>query len=844
MQDAERPVDLTNCDREPIHMLGLVQSHGAIIVLTSDWIMINASSNLGLMCGATVETLLGESVSVLLKPEALREIREGVKNISREDQTDRLFGLSLFQECDDRFDCSIHFSHSQLVIDIEPHRPSLSQHYFQMLRKSLQVLGVTDTLEAFYKTSTNTMANLLGFDRVMLYQFHPDDTGEVVSETRTSSVDSFMGLRYPASDIPKQARQLYIRNMTRLIVDIDDKSVDFIYPEALDLSMSTLRSVSPMHIEYLRNMGVKSSMSVSVVIEGKLWGLFALHHYAPRYVSLEQRSIAEVFAESFALELSARLNRRIQGEISIGKDLHLQMMSSLDSERSIFENFRQHLGVIKNLIHCDSLILSVDEITDVAGDPVVREDISLLVARLNRLSAGDIFSTDHLIAFIPQGSLSDRYAGLLAIPISRRPRDYLIYLRREEPYEIRWAGNPEKPVELGPNGSRLTPRKSFETWQELRRGYCKVWSKHEHAIALQVKHTLLEVIVRNVDEREKLANEARHQQDILVQELNHRVRNILGLINAVVSQTATNVDNVEQFKDMLGGRIQALAVAQNQLTMNNWGFSRLDQLLAIHMKPCESEAVSVEISGPEVLLSPKAYTTLSMIFHEIVTNALKYGVFSGVHGRVDVNWSRSHTGALIFDWRETGVVISNQPSRKGFGSLIIERSVPQELNGIATLSFLSSGVHIHIEIPAQHIGSAPSESLRESPTPVVEENPLPALSSYRALILEDNLIIGLDLEQALYKMGFGHVVNLHTAAEAFQYLDEEKIDFAILDINLGGEMSFEVAAELQSQEKPFLFLTGYSELKSDAMQKFNGVPVLLKPMQSSQLARTIFALMQ
>lgn len=832
-------IDLTNCDREPIHLLGRVQSFGAMMVLTSDWILINASSNLDAFAKVDSAALIGELVNAMVHPEAMRRLRESLNNMGSGDHSERLFGLRLFTRNDTPYDCAMHFSGDHLIIEIEPcgkHLPTLN---LQTLRKALREICSTDDLKDFYHTATQHVAHLLGYDRVMLYQFHPDDSGEVIAETRNSNVDSFIGMRYPASDIPKQARALYLRNLTRIIVDVDDPGVEFIHNESIDLSLSTLRTVSPLHIEYLKNMGITSSMSVSIVVEGKLWGLFACHHYQPNFVSLEQRSIAEVFAEAFSMELASRLTRLQQVDLNITKSLHLKMMATLNAEDSVFENLKVHLPSIQKLIPSSALVLKVDVDVAATGDPISAEDLSLLANRLNRIGTDDLIMTDNLEHFSQFASLSDRFAGMLAIPISRRPRDYLIFLRREEPYEVNWAGNPEKPVELGPNGSRLTPRKSFETWMELRRGYSAPWSISDRNIATQIKNTLLEVMVRNIDERDRMTASTRAQQDILIHELNHRVRNILGLIGSVVSQTAGTVSDVEEFRHVLGGRIHALADAQNQLTESNWSYSPLRRLVDVTLSPYASTSAKVDIIGDDITLSPKAFTTASLVLHELTTNAMKYGVLGREGGELLIKWELASDQCLHLKWRERGVVIESMPERRGFGSVIIHRSIPYDLGGEADIKFLRDGMEANFVIPSLHIGGAGLKSKDDervdSEKTVKEMRHRPA--DQHVLVLEDNMIIGLDLEQAVKDLGFGHIHSAASVKEAMAVLDKYDIDFAILDINLGSETSFVVAKRMKTEGRPFLFLTGYSELKQDAMADFHDVPVVSKPLQKISLQK-------
>ncbi len=833
-------IDLTNCDREAIHLLGKVQSHGAMLVLSSDWVLVNASNNIQKFCSVIDEAALGMSAESLFISDSLKKIKTAVGNISEFDHSERLFGLRLFVSSDQVYDCALHFSGENLVIEIEPNDAGKHKFNIQTLRQALHKLTKVGTLENFFNDGAEMIAELLEFDRVMVYQFHPDDSGEVVGEYLKSKVDSFFGLRYPASDIPKQARALYLRNLTRTIADVYDEGAELLVDEPIDFSVSTLRTVSPMHIEYLKNMGIHSSLSVSIIIDGKLWGLLACHHYSAHYVSLEQRSIAEVFAEAFSMELSSRLQHEQQVNHEVAKSLHLKIMASHDSAKNIFDNIKPHLDSLKRVIECSTLILQVDDQSHVVGQPISQEDKEVLVRRLNRLSTTETIFNDNLQYFMgPNVTLGERFAGLMVIPISRRPRDYLIFLRQEEPMNVNWAGNPQKPVELGPNGSRLTPRKSFDVWRELRHGFSKPWLQSEIGLASQIKQILLEVIVRNIDERDRMTSESRQSQDILIHELNHRVRNILGLIGSVVSQTAGNVNDVEEFRHVLGGRIHALADAQNQLTERNWSYSPLFNLIELTLRPYESTPATLTIDGPDIDLSPKAYTTLSLVIHELATNAMKYGALGKDGARLQIKWHITDTGSLKIHWSERGVVVEEFPRRRGFGSVIIERSVPYDLGGQSTKEYALDGLDVYLEIPVQHLSSYEKHKQYQQ---TISTEQVPAkkakavkIEDLSILLVEDNMIIALDLESLLQEFGFSVVHTAANVSEAIRTLEQHDINLAVLDINLGAETSFEVGKRLQSQSTPFVFLTGYSELRPDAVSEFADVPILSKPVNNGLL---------
>ncbi len=835
--------DLNTCEREPIHLLGRVQSFGYLIAFNADWSITAVSENITDLFRTAADEMLGRNVESLFDKTLVNRIKTTFLNINSSDHSERVTELDLFNT-GELFDLAIHLSGSSIIVELEKSTGN-SQGQLQILKQMVRKMTSTDHLTDLLALSAEHVALLTGFDRVMVYRFHPDGSGEVVAEHRNAAVDSFMGLRYPASDIPRQARALYKRNLTRLIADVNDPGVP-IYPEkaSIDLSISSTRAVSPIHLEYLKNMGVNASMSVSIIVDGELWGLFACHNYSDKYVSLCDRTLAELYVESFALELRVKLNSQNHTDTELSRQLHMKLVTSLNNDLSLFDNLKSHVNFIHKLIPSETLVLVVGGDYQVAGDPVNSEDIQLLVKRLNRSSQSGVFCVESLSEWLEDDlTIADRFAGMLVVPMSRRPKDLLIYLRKEEPQAVRWAGNPEKPVELGPNGARLTPRKSFEAWVEMRKGYSAPWTDQQLALAEQIKTVLLEIIVRNLDDYNRIASEAQSQKDMLIHELNHRVRNILGLISGIVSQTSTTDLSINDFQSILGGRVQSLAVAQTHLTEKNWNFAPMSLILDNEEKALVVNANLLKRSGPEVKLSPKAFTSLTMVIHELLTNAVKYGAAKSESGRINFNWN-IHQGELHIFWRESGVTIEHSPSKFGFGSVIINRSIPHDLGGLAKIEYQRSGVVAEFVIPAMHFEAADVEqqdnTSQSEVTIPASQDEQPDKES--VLVVEDNMIIGFELERMLQAMGYKSIELAASVKEALELINQKTPGLAILDINLGDESSETVADVLQAKSVPFIFATGYSAVKDGFKKKHSKVPVVEKPFSSSVIQAALQSL--
>jgi light-regulated signal transduction histidine kinase (bacteriophytochrome) len=289
---AHPQVDLTNCDREPIHILGAIQPIGFLIAVSSDWMVIRVSRNISRFLGTSAEELLGRPLLEILPPGAVHGLRNRVAMLRGPDSVERIFGCTLI-DGHQPYDVAVHMSAGQILIEAEPGAGGEHGDVTGTVRSMIARLDQAETMAAFFNEGARQVRALSGFDRVMVYRFAADGSGEVVAESARAGIGSFLGLRYPTTDIPAQARELYTRNLLRIITDVDAEPVPIV-PQRdengapLDLSLSVLRAVSPIHIEYLKNMGVGASMSISILVEGQLWGLFACHHYSPRCPSFER----------------------------------------------------------------------------------------------------------------------------------------------------------------------------------------------------------------------------------------------------------------------------------------------------------------------------------------------------------------------------------------------------------------------------------------------------------------------------------------------------------------------------------------------------------------------------
>lgn len=846
--DPSTNVDLTNCDREPIHLLGAIQPIGCLILLSSDWMIACVSANIGEFFDVSTDEAIGMPIVQLFSADAVHSLRNRLALLRGPDAVERLFGLSLV-EGGRPFDIALHMSQGRVVIEAEP----TSEHQYGdttgTVRGMITRLDQAKDINAFFNEGARQVRALTGFDRVMIYRFDADQSGHVIAEHAKTGIGSFLGLHYPASDIPVQARNLYLRSLHRVITDVESTPVALVpqvdeYGRPFDLSLSVLRSVSPIHIEYLRNMGVRASMSISIIVDGELWGLIACHHYSTRCPSFERRSVAELFAQMFAMRIETRERKETVDYERRARDISDQLLGAVASDETLLNDPNWLSEILTHAIPADGVGVWINGNYAFSGLTPDTAAFARIIKALHGTAAGKAFATDRISALVPDAvSHASHAAGMLAIPISRSPRDYVVLFRSEVVRSVRWAGNPQKPIEYGPNGPRLHPRESFAEWKELVEGSSRPFTTSEVRVAETLRATLIEVVLRLADEAsvERQASTAR--QELLIAELNHRVRNILSLIRGLIRQSKPSADtSIEDFVAMVDGRVHALARAHNQITDDQWGPAPLKNLVDAEAAAYHSRHQDRLVTeGAPILLNPQAFSTIALVIHELATNSAKYGALKG-DGSVFVKWSRDAVGDLVIEWTESGGPAVALPARKGFGTTIIENSVPYDLGGRAEMHFYADGLQAKFVIPGRHV----SEVQEIKGPPITFEDRKPALATIpgdlldgkSVLLIEDSLIIALDAEDILRRLGAADVTTDGTVPGAILAIESMPPDMAVLDINLGDHNSFAIADRLDDGGIPFLFATGYGE-QAMLPERHRARTVMQKPYTLQSMSRCL-----
>jgi len=841
--------DLTECDREAIHQIAMVQPFGGLIAVNGDWTVVHHSINCAKLLAlneaypaGSLEP--GSPLADCFSPRAMDALHACLKDSRGVDPVHRLFGLRLSQ-AGPLFDCAVHTSADKIVIEFEPHEEGEYASHLALVGPIIAQLEPLRDLQTLCDTAATLVREALGYDRVMVYRFHADESGEVIAEDRREDLEPFLGLRYPRADIPQQARELFIRNRFRVIADTSAEPVP-IKPRIgfdnapLDLSMSMLRSHSEMHIQYMRNMGVGASLAISIVRQGRLWGMISCHHTQPRLPAYSLRTVAEMLSQMVSLMLDRILIERSEHVRSKGRQLHEQLMQRLAGGTTLDRSLTMLDELLDEVIEHDGVSTLIGGEYSARGNAPSEEEFMALAPALGTAPVSTLIQTAALKDAIPEAAaFKDRIAGALIVPVSRSPRDYLALWRGPLRQKVVWAGNPEKAF-AAPD-ERLQPRGSFAAWEEEISDRSEEWSVDELQIAEGLRVTLLEVILRMTDEAARERRRSKEKQDLLIAELNHRVRNILNLIRSLVSQSQHDAMDVSSFASIIGGRISSLASAHDNITRENWAPAPLARLFETELAAyLTGKQERFTLTGDQVLVTPEGYTVLALVVHEMVTNAAKYGSLCDRKGSVSVHISRNAFGDVTIAWREQGGPPVKPPKRRGFGSTIIERSIPFELKGEANLRFKLLGLEADFLVPSSYIVAMDEHGAKNGDTalsgasgndnadaPAAENAPNSRLPAHMILV-EDSMIIALDTEENLKRLGVASIDVAGSVSGALAAIEKHLPDFAIIDFNLGQESSTPVAEKLRELGVPFVLATGYADL-GDQGDQLGAMATLNKP---------------
>jgi two-component system, chemotaxis family, sensor kinase Cph1 len=513
--------DLTNCERELIHLAGSVQPHGLLLALREpDLRIAMASANVRELLGVDAESLLNQPLAELggdIKASVLRACAQGADLTVPAPLRCRLNALGQARD----FEGALHrvadsAAGSLLLIEIEPTGSGhgrietvdiAGDALHTLVESAVQRFSAASAIGTLADSVVRSFRDMLGYDRVMVYKFDPDGHGKIIAEARDPRLESLLGHHYPASDIPQRARELYLRNRLRVLVDVHYEPSPLmprqrpgpgnrVAGEELDMSMCYLRSMSPLHLQYLKNMGVTATLVVSLVREGRLWGLVACHHYAARNLRFAVQAAAGLLAEVASTRIAA-IENYAHAQVAIQvRRLEQRLVEATSTEGDWrLALFRNPRTVLQPLEATGAALFHDGELLT-AGEAPSTAELRALLQWIEAQPFEGLFSCSSVVRSNPAlDPLTPTASGVLAVRLSSTQPDYLMWFRKEQLLTVTWAGDPSKPM-VANNPLELSPRSSFAAWSEIVRGTALPWSPSELALGRAFGAALIDIIVQ------------------------------------------------------------------------------------------------------------------------------------------------------------------------------------------------------------------------------------------------------------------------------------------------------------------------------------------------------------
>ena len=646
--------DLDNCDKEPIHLIQTVQSFAGLVAVDVDtWTVSQVSSNISDFIEYTPNDLLQQPITNFLPIFICDLLKKG----HEKDDFSEINPININNEKTGNKNMVFHTysTDSQIIIQVERDpNTKLNLGFLTKIDNAIQTIqkASSQLKLPLLKLVTEEVKIVTGYDRVMMYKFDEDYNGQVIAESKEDNLEPFLNICYPATDIPKQARKLFLSNRIRMLIDVDD-DLAFIVPprhpktkEPLNVGQCAARGVSPIHLEYLRNMGVKATLSVAIIENERLWGLIACHHYSDKKVlDYRTRNLIGFFGHILSGHLSYTRNNLYREDLLKNNVIQSKLVAQINEKQNILAGLMNSPLTLTDFIpSIGAAIVFENEIRVVGETPNVK-GIKHLVQKLVEKPEHSLFHTTSIAEVWPNSPIdTEKFAGLLAVRLSQTPPEYMIWFRSQQVKEISWGGNPTKAIISTEKGTRLSPRKSFEKWQEVIKGTSSPWSDSEKDAVLLLRNDLKDIVFTRIDELKKLHNDLKasyEELETFSYTISHDLRSPLRIIEGysqilledyqdnlddygieILHSITDNINNMNQFMNDI---LELSKLAKNMLNKRAVNMHKLLHApmtdLATYKNANPATVIEIADDLPDIYGDP---TMVKQVFRNLIENAVKY----------------------------------------------------------------------------------------------------------------------------------------------------------------------------------------------------------------------------
>ena len=494
------------CGSIPLHLVNLIQPHGILLVLEKDRLqIIQASENVEEFLAVPAADLLEKNLADFIPADQYEELQSKIAGQEGHDRIPLLLSITINSK-KQQFTAIIHPKEEYVLVELERMAATAEAIFIRLYQQTKYITSLLKqarTTEDTAQIAATEIKKISGFDRVLIYQFDPKWNGIVIAQAKEDDMDDFMGLRFPASDVPKQARDLYFKNPYRLIPTNNYTPVRIlpilnpITQRFTDLSDCNLRSVAVVHLEYLQNMGVEASMSLPIIIDNKLWGLISFHHRTHKNPGQELCSALELLSDIISAQIAARERERFISQKAQLREVHAKLLEQLYSSSGLVEGVLNGKTMLSDLLGLGGAAVLYEGGIWTAGTTPTQQQIKELVSWLRRNKGNESYSTDTLVEEYGRGSeFTASASGLIAIPINAEQGEFILGFRPEVQQTLNWGGNPDKAIQMEDDGKTYHPRNSFAIYKQTVRQTSVPWQEAEIEAAENLRIAVVEKVMK------------------------------------------------------------------------------------------------------------------------------------------------------------------------------------------------------------------------------------------------------------------------------------------------------------------------------------------------------------